>query len=97
VTSGEVGRPKPAQEIFDAALALAGVAPSEAVHVGDSLEHDVLGAWAAGIPAVLLRRDAEGETALPAGPPAPPVIRTLDELPSLIDGAGRLGSLSVNR
>ncbi len=97
VTSGAVGRPKPAREIFDAALALAGVAPEEAVHVGDSIEHDVLGARGAGIRAVLLRRDGEGAESLQAGSTCSPVIRTLDELPSMIGAAGRLGSLSVNR
>ena len=97
VTSGAVGRPKPAREIFDAALALAGVAPEEAVHVGDSIEQDVLGAHGAGIRAVLLRRDGEGDESSQAGSSSPPVIRTLDELPSMIGAAGRLGSLSVNR
>ncbi len=58
VTSAEVGRPKPQRAIFDAALALAGSARQRTVHVGDSIEHDVRGALAAGIRPVLLRRDA---------------------------------------
>ncbi len=56
LTSAAVGAPKPAPAIFAAALALAGVAPEQAVHVGDSLAHDVVGARAAGVAPVLLRR-----------------------------------------
>ncbi len=60
LTSAAVGRPKPGRAIFDAALALAGVPARQAVHVGDSIAHDVLGARAAGVLPVLLRRvDAE--------------------------------------
>ncbi|HXB66437.1 MAG TPA: HAD-IA family hydrolase [Solirubrobacteraceae bacterium] len=57
VTSAEVGHAKPARAIFDAALGLAGSSPARTVHVGDSIEHDVCGALAAGIKPVLLRRD----------------------------------------
>jgi putative hydrolase of the HAD superfamily len=60
LTSAAVGAPKPAPAIFAAALALAGVAPEQAVHVGDSLAHDVAGARAAGIAPILLRRGGEG-------------------------------------
>jgi FMN phosphatase YigB (HAD superfamily) len=56
VASAGIGVPKPAPAIFEAALELAGVSPREAVHVGDTLAHDVLGARAAGIAPVLLRR-----------------------------------------
>ena len=58
VTSAEAGAAKPDPAVFRAALAAAGCAPGEAVHIGDSAEHDVAGAEAAGIRAVLLRRDA---------------------------------------
>jgi putative hydrolase of the HAD superfamily len=57
VTSAEVGSRKPAVVAFERALALAGVPASRAVHVGDSFEEDVLGARAAGIEPVLIRRD----------------------------------------
>lgn len=57
VTSAQVGSPKPDRAIFEAAVALAGVPPGRAVHVGDSIEHDVHGALAAGIRPVLLRRE----------------------------------------
>jgi putative hydrolase of the HAD superfamily len=61
VTSAAVGAAKPAAAIFAHALALSGVAAKDALHVGDSLDEDVRGAAACGIPAVLLRRDASGE------------------------------------
>ncbi len=57
VTSAQAGAPKPAGAVFRAALALAGVEPHEALHVGDSYDDDVLGARAAGIEPILLRRD----------------------------------------
>lgn len=79
VTSAEVGSPKPGRAIFDAALALAGVAPARAVHVGDSVAADVRGALAAGIRPVLLRR---GEAEPEAAPPGVQIISSLAELPS---------------
>jgi putative hydrolase of the HAD superfamily len=56
VTSAEAGARKPAPEIFQQALALAGTEPGETVHVGDSLDEDVAGARNAGIEPVLIRR-----------------------------------------
>ncbi len=81
VTSAEVGHPKPASEIFAAALALAGCTPERAVHVGDSLDQDVHGALAAGVRAVLLCRD-DAEPA--ASPPDVPRIASLTQLPPLL-------------
>jgi len=57
VASAVVGAAKPASALFEAALELAGAAPSDALHVGDSLSKDVRGAQAAGIEAVLIARD----------------------------------------
>jgi putative hydrolase of the HAD superfamily len=71
VTSAAVGAAKPARAIFAHALALAGVAAADAVHVGDSLEEDVRGAAACGIRAVLLRRD--GSAAVPRGGGVPTI------------------------
>jgi putative hydrolase of the HAD superfamily len=74
LTSAEIGEAKPGGAMFRAALELAGAAPEEAVHAGDSVEHDVGGALAAGMGAVLV--DREG-----AAPPVPAgvrVVRTLD-------------------
>ncbi|MGZ4181701.1 MAG: HAD family hydrolase [Solirubrobacteraceae bacterium] len=71
VTSAAVGARKPSPEIFEHALGLAGVAANEAIHVGDSLAEDVAGARAAGIDAVLIKRD---------GGPGPPGVRTVATL-----------------
>ncbi|OFW42505.1 MAG: hypothetical protein A3J29_07015 [Acidobacteria bacterium RIFCSPLOWO2_12_FULL_67_14b] len=77
VSSAEHGYMKPHRSIFDAALERAGVAAAHSLMVGDSLKHDVEGALAAGMQAVLLRRSGE----VPAGLPADVrVIQTLTEL-----------------
>jgi HAD superfamily hydrolase (TIGR01549 family) len=75
VTSAAIGAAKPAPEIFRHALALAGAAPDQAVHVGDSPAEDVAGALACGIRPVLLRRDGG-----PAAGDGVQVIASLDEL-----------------
>ena len=54
IDSGRVGLEKPDPRIFHAALEALGVAPSEALYVGDVYEVDVQGANAAGIEAVLM-------------------------------------------
>jgi putative hydrolase of the HAD superfamily len=72
--SAEVGRRKPDGAIFKKALAEAGVEPHEAMHVGDQPLEDVEGARAAGLRAVLIRRD-DGVFGSGAGE-----IRTLHEL-----------------
>jgi putative hydrolase of the HAD superfamily len=77
VTSAEVGAPKPNPRVFERALAIAGVGPSDAVHVGDKVDNDVEGAAGAGVSAVLVQREGEP----PAGVEA---IRSLRELPALL-------------
>lgn len=52
IASEEVGVAKPEPEIFRVALQRVGCAPDEAVAVGDSWASDIVGARAAGIPAV---------------------------------------------
>jgi putative hydrolase of the HAD superfamily len=56
LVSSEVGWRKPHPAIFERALALAGVAPADAIHVGDSPHDDVQGARRAGIRPVLIGR-----------------------------------------
>jgi len=73
--SALVGAAKPDPALFEAALELAGCGPEDALHVGDSLEKDVLGAQAAGIESVLVARDGDRRA-----------IRTLAELPALVLG-----------
>lgn len=77
VASASAGARKPEAAIFERALALAGVAPSEAIHVGDSIEDDIEGARAIGIRPVFLSRDGA------AGPADVTTIASLAELDAL--------------
>jgi putative hydrolase of the HAD superfamily len=85
ISSSDHGLMKPHPSIFSAALQLLGVSAREAVMVGDSFKHDVEGALAVGMRAVLLNR---GDAAAPtvAGDHRVPVIRSLTELPPLLIG-----------
>ena len=56
VTSVEVGADKPNPPVFLAALQRAGVSASEAVHVGDQYQVDVVGAREVGINPILIDR-----------------------------------------
>lgn len=56
VTSGDVGAEKPDPRIFNAALQKAGVDPSWAVMVGDSVSSDLRAAEAVGMNAILMDR-----------------------------------------
>jgi len=75
VISAELGVAKPDPAIFRAALERLDVARAGALHVGDSLEHDVAGARAAGIEAVLVARN---------GAAPPPGVRTIASLTELV-------------
>jgi len=80
VFSHDVGVDKPDPRPFRVALSRAGCEPREALHVGDSLTEDVLGAQRAGITAVWLNREGiPNDTSI--RPDAE--IRSLLELPSL--------------
>ena len=79
VSSAEAGVPKPGAGIFERALALVGGRAEDALHAGDSLEHDVAGARAAGLRPVLVARGGPP----PAVPSGVSVIRSLAELPEL--------------
>jgi putative hydrolase of the HAD superfamily len=76
VVSAELGAAKPDPAIFRAALERLGAGPAGAMHVGDSLEHDVAGARAAGVEPVLVVR---GDAVAPDG------VRTVSSLVELID------------
>jgi FMN phosphatase YigB (HAD superfamily) len=56
--------------------------PAEAVHIGDSLRHDIAGAGNVGIPSVWLNRKRAQRTDTAAGPDSVPdfEIMTLDQL-----------------
>jgi putative hydrolase of the HAD superfamily len=61
VTSAEAGSRKPDPAIFQPALRLAGCSAAEALYVGDTPAEDVVGARAAGIPALLIDRGGGGD------------------------------------
>jgi putative hydrolase of the HAD superfamily len=87
VISDAVGLRKPRREIFEAVLGRLGVEPAQALHVGDSLRADVVGAAGLGMKtAWLTRRIKDPGAALEAheGPAPDFTIRDLAELPSLL-------------
>jgi len=83
LVSGEFGAWKPDPAIFAEALRLGGAAAPEAIFVGDSAEHDIAGAQAAGIRAVWINRPGR-----PWTEPAPPPD---DEVPDLATLLALLG------
>lgn len=85
LSSSRFGRAKPDPAIFHAACAAMGVAPQDAVYVGDDLRLDVQGAQAAGLRAVWMNR--HGSTAhLEAGVTPDAICATFDELLHWIRG-----------
>jgi FMN hydrolase / 5-amino-6-(5-phospho-D-ribitylamino)uracil phosphatase len=76
---------KPAPGFYAAVLAAAGCAAEDAVYVGDSWEHDVVAARAAGLSAVWLNRAG---APLPAGGVADAEIRSLADLPAVLARPG---------
>jgi putative hydrolase of the HAD superfamily len=81
--SARVGYEKPHPEIFRYALQEAGVDAAEAIHVGDHVDADVVGAREVGISPVLVdRRGRYPAEEVPAGVP---VIAGLAELLPIVD------------
>jgi putative hydrolase of the HAD superfamily len=78
LASGAVGAAKPDPRFYRMAAHAGGVAPQQALMVGDSYHADVLGARAAGMDGLLLDRKGV------AGAVDVPVIRSLAELPALL-------------
>lgn len=91
----DVGAAKPEPELFLAALEHQSARPEEVVHVGDSHDHDIVGADRAGLRSVWLARKADGDGARGPGRDAcgddqqsalaDDVITCLSELPDAID------------
>ncbi len=77
--SAHFGFEKPHPDIFVEALRRAGCAPHNALHVGDSPEHDVDGALASGLHAVLLDRHDRHVSFSRS-----PRVRTLSEIPTFL-------------
>jgi putative hydrolase of the HAD superfamily len=75
VISAVLGVAKPDPAIFRVALERLGASAAEAIHVGDSVEHDVAGARAAGVEAVLVARN---------GGQAPAGVRVVTALDGLL-------------
>jgi putative hydrolase of the HAD superfamily len=76
VISAEVGTSKPDPAIFARGLAVAGVRPDEALHVGDTPETDVAGALAAGLRAVHLDRSGADTEAMSSLAGLPGLVRS---------------------
>jgi len=84
VIAAEVGVAKPGAGIFHAAVQRFGLQAAGALHVGDSIKEDAVGALSAGLVAVHLQRDGDdGSVALPPGVRA---IRDLRGLPPMTGG-----------
>jgi putative hydrolase of the HAD superfamily len=90
--SAAVGVAKPNPDFYRLALDHAGVAPEQAIMVGDSYRADVRGAWSAGMDAVWLDRH-EGVNITPADEPVPTDARriaSLAEMPEIMRRGGPL-------
>jgi HAD superfamily hydrolase (TIGR01549 family) len=82
IISADVGLRKPNPRIFERILTMLDLAPGEILFVGDTPEHDVLGANRAGMRTAWI---SAGKGALSEGIPAPDfVINDLAELPALL-------------
>lgn len=81
VIAGELGVAKPDPEIFHAACQQLQVKPAEAVHIGDRLDLDAIGARDAGLHGIWLNRDADPDDPSPQGVH---LITDLEELPELL-------------
>jgi len=81
VVSCDIGAVKPSAMIFEHAAAKLELPPSAILHVGDSLEADVLGARSAGLTALRIRRGQE--------PSREDDLHSLTDLPSRLDQLSR--------
>ena len=80
----DVGAAKPDAAMFELAMKLAEVNADELVHVGDSHDHDIIGAHRLGIASVWLAPNDE-DGALPQSQHASAVIGCLSDLPMVLD------------
>ena len=81
VTAASVGVMKPAREPFLKVLEMAGVIPSEAVHIGDNLVDDIQGARGAGMHAIWVNFAQRS-----AGNTDVPTVYSLKEVEAAITG-----------
>jgi len=84
VSSAQAGSSKPSPDPFLLALELAGCEAEQAIHVGDTLEEDVVGAQGVGVRPLLLDRDSSvSDSELPDGLK---VISSLEEIEHHLEG-----------
>ncbi len=93
LSASELGVAKPDPRLFAEACRRLGLGPQAVLHVGDDLHMDVLGAHAAGMPAVWLRRpgSAADLAAGAADSPAaglPPEVAVVADLHALVQSLG---------
>ncbi len=89
--SCEVRAVKPRPEIYRAALEALGLLPAETLYVGDGSDEELTGAARCGLHPVLIAIDLSNTydaQRTDVGAWAGPVIRSLAELPGLLDGTG---------
>ena len=85
LSSEAAGSCKPDPGIFREALRRAGCAPGEALFVGDTPNHDIVGAKRAGLRTVLLATGEERPAAWPGGDEQPDhVIRSIRQVVELL-------------
>lgn len=82
----QVGASKPTAAMFEAALARTGAKPAEVLHVGDSVDHDVLGAQRVGLRTVWINAGNESWTQ------ATPPDATIRHVTALAEVVHRLNS-----
>jgi putative hydrolase of the HAD superfamily len=87
----DAGAAKPESAIFEEAVKRAGVAPFEALHVGDHPELDIAGAKAAGLTTAWMNRRGESWPEHLCRPDA--IISTVSELHLLVAPARRCDSI----
>ncbi len=81
VVSGAVNKRKPAEEIFKSTLKMLGVAASEAVFVGDTIDADIEGSKAVGMHAIYIERRPQTQ---PDKNGPDQTIKRLSELPAAL-------------
>ena len=86
---GEFARGKPDPAIFQAALQAADCRPDQAVHIGDSLAHDIAGARGVGVRSVWLNRRNVDRTGLAHTPDL-----EIGSLADLLECLEKIGSFS---
>ncbi len=93
--SDDLGLQKPDPKLFSQVLHTAGVSAARTMMLGDRLDYDVRPAKTAGMHAVwVLRGEAPDEPSPPQLAEADATVRTLDEVPGMLEAWGRSASAS---